>query len=184
MTEIHAFPALTTTGCGDVGVSFAELMSPLAMRHKLIGLRLIAPLLKTCRPSAVPWLVVPIVIDAVDRVLGRRLPSHVGKEVEIRVEPTLADRDASASVAVVHPVARIQAALFHAYPRQVLRRHPALRLPVKVVALANRVKRVTKPQPATVVNRTPSAQDGRLVTECAYLHAHSIAQYYTGVRVG
>lgn len=48
-------------------------------------------------PSAVARFIVAIVVDAINRVLGRRLRSHVLVEVEKGVAPAIADGDATSA---------------------------------------------------------------------------------------
>ncbi len=69
-------------------------------------------------PSAVAWLVVPIVVDSLDRELWWARP-HVGQEVLVG-SPTLAERDASGSVVGERLRLWIEASLLDRSPRHVL----------------------------------------------------------------
>ena len=74
------------------------------------------------RPMAVTEFVIPIVIDAVDRVFSSRSFSHVREEVD-EIEPSFADRDASASVPSELCGFLIEASLLHFGPRGVCYGH-------------------------------------------------------------
>ena len=60
---------------------------------------LVVVLLDPRRPFAVARLVMAFAVDALQSVLGRRSPPHVGNEVGKGVEPTVANVDSTASVA-------------------------------------------------------------------------------------
>lgn len=74
-----------------------------------------------CRPSAVLWCVVAIVVDAVETVTGRRLRSHVLDEVLERSLPSLADFDSAPPIAVVVRAFLVGAPVDHAVPADVFR---------------------------------------------------------------
>lgn len=80
-------------------------------------------LLDARRPAAVSRTVPEGVVDAVDRVGRRGLPSHVGEECLERVDPPRVDSYPAATVRQVALVGRIQASAFHARPSAVLARH-------------------------------------------------------------
>jgi len=83
----------------------------------------IVALLQLCRPSAIAGFVVSIVIRvAVDGCLGKWLWSHIGKKVDKRLSPSLADRDSSTAVEVVSAVSRVAASPLHLFPTGVFRR--------------------------------------------------------------
>lgn len=81
----------------------------------------IARLLRTSRPPAVIRLVVAVVVDAIKRVLPRRLLAHVREERLEAAAPTIADRNAATAIAVPCRVARVRTALNHRPPRSVER---------------------------------------------------------------
>lgn len=68
-------------------------------------------------PPAVPWLVVSVVVDTIDR-LPRRARAHVGEEVWVLV-PAFANADAPASPVGVTRMSRVTATTHHAVPRVV-----------------------------------------------------------------
>ncbi len=76
----------------------------------------VSHLLLSRRPAAVARLVVPVVVDPVDLMFLRRTWPHVGKEVLERVHPTVANRDATATVAAPSFVIRVFASTFKASP--------------------------------------------------------------------
>jgi hypothetical protein len=78
-------------------------------------------LLERRRPLAIDGLVMPVSIDAVDCRSSRAL-AHVHQKVLETIEPTLADRDASATVVLKANVSRVQAAFLHGFPSAVGRR--------------------------------------------------------------
>jgi hypothetical protein len=80
----------------------------------------VSVLLCTCRPPDIARLIVPVVVDAVYRMLGRRAVAYVGIEV-LKRTPTLADGNASPSVVLISSLLRIFAAAMHTGPGIVLR---------------------------------------------------------------
>lgn len=69
------------------------------------------------RPLAVFGGIVPIIVDAVQRVLRRGPWSHIGEEVSKRRHPPAADYNPPASVSVVMDGLRVVASVLHALPR-------------------------------------------------------------------
>src|ERR1700674_1542412 len=78
------------------------------------------------RPTAIAGLIVPIVVDAVDRMLIRARP-HVGKEAfkagqaTLTAAPAGTDRDAATAVVGEMIAVPIGAASHHAAPRDIFR---------------------------------------------------------------
>lgn len=58
----------------------------------------IALLLGAGRPPAVSWLVVAVVVDPVNGIVGRRAAAHVGQEVGEGVAPPLADGNPTTAI--------------------------------------------------------------------------------------
>ena len=73
-----------------------------------------------CRPTAVTWFVVPVVVNSVKRPASRAIP-HVCQEI-LELHPTLANLDPSASISTVQVVLLIAAPVFHGPPTSILRR--------------------------------------------------------------
>jgi hypothetical protein len=90
-------------------------------------------------PSTVARLVIPVVVDAIDRVLTRRFRTHVSVEGREVIQPTVANPDSSA--AVIGPLrgSRVQATALHRIPRSVFGRllHPVRAMVRAVVLLAS-----------------------------------------------
>lgn len=90
-------------------------------------------LLQRRRPAAIPRLVVPIIVDAIDGGPGWPV-AHVGKEIP-EVQPAVTDANASATVSGVLGVVRIEAAPLHVHPDDVgAPSGTALRTPMFCVA--------------------------------------------------
>ena len=77
----------------------------------------VVSLLSMSCPAAITWLVVTVVVDAVERQSLLRIP-HIGKEV-FKVLPSRADHDSAATIAVVSGVAGARASINHVLPRPV-----------------------------------------------------------------
>lgn len=75
-------------------------------------------LLTISGPAAVAWLIVAIVVDAFNRMFGRRTRTHVAVEVQEIIGPSLAYTDTPESVVLV-PLGRMTPGL-HASPLLVL----------------------------------------------------------------
>src|SRR4051812_20755019 len=76
------------------GVSSLKLMDHVLCKD---GVSLVVCLFAECRPTTVARFVVPIVVDAIDGVLGRRALPHVGQKV-LKDLPALADGDPAPAV--------------------------------------------------------------------------------------
>lgn len=76
-------------------------------------------LLVMCRPSAIAWLVVAVVVDSVNRVAWGP-SSHISEEV-FELLPSLAHFDAASAVILVFMVFHILATRNHSQPNVVLR---------------------------------------------------------------
>src|SRR3990167_79636 len=79
-------------------------------------------LLASSGPFAVLRRVGAIVVDAIQRVLGRRLTAHISQEVLERVHPAVADDNTSASIVGERGVLRVIATLLHGTPGVVFHR--------------------------------------------------------------
>lgn len=98
----------------------------------------VALLLRPCGPAAVARLVVAIVVDAVQRVISRRSPAHVGEERFVGDCPSLTDGDPSAAIVSVLFVAGTQATSAHASPRRVFCGHGCSLAVLTAAALTTR----------------------------------------------
>lgn len=83
---------------------------------------LVVVLFNTRCPSAVLRLVVPIVVDTVDRVLVVRSSPHVFEEVFVGSLPAFTDTDPTRAVVLEELVFRVRATRQHVRPGAVLRR--------------------------------------------------------------
>src|ERR1051325_7891617 len=75
-----------------------------------VNARGISPLLYLRCPPHVSGLVVPVVVDAVERVLAGRSAPDVGKEALERLAPAIAHRDTATAVSVKRLMLRVEAA--------------------------------------------------------------------------
>lgn len=75
-------------------------------------------------PANISWLVVSVVVDAINRVLLRWPMAHVFEEGLERVHPAFTDADAPASVVRVGVDSRVVASALHVLPDAVLGRSP------------------------------------------------------------
>lgn len=80
---------------------------------------LVVALLKRRGPAAVGWLVVAVVLAALDGVLGRRARPHVRQERREAVPPSLAHVNATPSISTIEAITWISAAHLHGNPDQV-----------------------------------------------------------------
>ena len=74
-------------------------------------------LLMYSSPATILRCVVAIVIDAVNRVLGSRLVTHISKEVFKRIKPSIANLNTPTSVSGIFRVSNVVASIFYASPR-------------------------------------------------------------------
>lgn len=110
------------------------------------------------RPPAVRRLVVPVVVAAVDGVVGRGPASHVCKEVLVRVPP-LTHRDAPCSVVAEECVARVVAPRKHIRPGAILGGLlPVATLSVPQVGLRAELSAQLRAQASTRLRTTSSQQ--------------------------
>lgn len=121
---------------------------------------LVPLLLRPRSPSAVRRFVIPVVVDAVNRVVGRRSTAHVGQERFVCV-PASADGDAT--VGVVAPLVEVRLApLVNRRPRLKLRGPvPTPRLAVRGQNLAHAVALQTPTAPSVAGPKAPTS-DRRL----------------------
>jgi hypothetical protein len=102
-------------------LSKAEFLGPTSHResHPAKGDELrgfgVLHLLSWGRPSAIRWLVVSIVVDALKRMSVAGSSTHVGDEVLV-THPPLADRDSATAISDVSRIARLLATMFHFLP--------------------------------------------------------------------
>lgn len=97
----------------------------------------VASLFTSSGPSTVLWRVRAIVVNPIDRMLGRRPRPHIGKERLEAVDPAITHRDAARAVLLEVRRRRIEAAIFQALPRVVLDRAAQ---PVRAVRLPDSFK--------------------------------------------
>ena len=71
-------------------------------------------------PSAIAWLVRPVIVDSVDGMARGRSLAHIGEERLETVPPSVAYGDAASAVVLPANVPRIRAALHDSTPRVVL----------------------------------------------------------------
>lgn len=86
-----------------------------ANRNADVGAAIVL-LLFPCGPSYIAGLVVTIIVNALDGVLGRRSRSDIRKERLERFAPAVADADASPAVILVAAIPWIQTACLHVRP--------------------------------------------------------------------
>ena len=83
-------------------------------------------LLFHCRPLAVAWFVVAVIVDAVQcelcslADLSRWPAPHIGNKI-LEFEPSLANFYSACTVTLICSIAWIQATAFHANPRSIFR---------------------------------------------------------------
>jgi hypothetical protein len=115
---VYASPNNDTRDTGTFG--------PLNDRHGdfIVGEKSVAQLVSalffSCRPAAVAWIVTTIVVDAVNRVLGRWCDTHVLKKQIKRLAPAITDGYSATAIRLKSGVLGIVASLFHPLPRIVL----------------------------------------------------------------
>jgi hypothetical protein len=94
----------------------SALKHPHALRRLSVP-PFIALLLRAGGPTAVARFVVAIVVDAVQRMIGRWAPAHIGQKVFVGAAPPVAYRDTASAVITVALVGLGVAAFQHAAPR-------------------------------------------------------------------
>lgn len=107
-------------------------------------------LFSSCRPSAVAGLIIPVVVDAVNRVVKAWTLAHVVTKSIKRVEPSIADRYAAFTVAVKAGCQRAKTAVSHRLPRFV---GNAVAATVRDAPVFRNIDRKTPATPASVANR-------------------------------
>jgi hypothetical protein len=75
----------------------------------------VAMLLLARRPAAVAWLIRPVVIDAVKRMLRRGSPSHIEKEI-LKLRPAVTNGDTSRAVVTIKLRSGATTAIKHLNP--------------------------------------------------------------------
>ena len=85
-------------------------------------------------PSNISGFVMPVCVDAVERVTRRTL-AHVGQKIRKRVSPALAHLNAAGTIRGVAGVTRVVTATFRAVPRVVRRGDATVRSRVHAVAV-------------------------------------------------
>ncbi len=144
-------PASVNSSHNDV-LGDAGFASPLTDTHSLPVVRkhshppAVVALFHLCRPSAVIGLIITVIVNAINAVVGRRLWSHVGQEVEERILPPLAHRNPTPSIKMVLGVSRVVAALPHGPPARVFR---AFRLPLNTPVITTTRKNLTASEMTT-----------------------------------
>jgi hypothetical protein len=79
----------------------------------------VSDLVCPCRPAAVAWLVVSIVIDAIKRVARRRPEAHICNKGQNVVPPTVTDDYPSSSVIFIGRMTGVVAAIAHCRPSEI-----------------------------------------------------------------
>lgn len=103
-------------------MSDAQFARPCPERHgfavvgKHPGLASVLALFKFRSPSAIRRGIRAVVVDSVDGCFWERLQSHVGKEVDKRGSPAVADHNSTTAVEMILAVARVVAASLHFLP--------------------------------------------------------------------
>jgi hypothetical protein len=110
-------PRLETEGL----VPFAMGSLNSAPRHEW-RVASVASLFGSRSPTNVSGLIVPVVVDSIERVLRRRCATHVTKERLKALSPRGPDADASTSVVFVGPLVPVFATSSHCFPELVLLR--------------------------------------------------------------
>ncbi len=109
-------------GVESGGNPTAHLSAPsVNVSKKFRALPLISKLLFASGPSAILWRVISVHINAVNRVIGRRLRSHISKKVRETVAPAFANLNATRSVVFVGDVFGVFAPRNHREPSSVFR---------------------------------------------------------------
>lgn len=121
----------------------------------LLGLALVVVLLGGCRPSAILDAVIPLVVDAVDAVVLRGSPAHVGQEV-LEDVPPLADRDTTRPVVGVVTVVWVFASTEHCGPGAIFRSLvPISALPVPAARFAQLYSQLSAKAPTGIGHTSP-----------------------------
>jgi len=100
--------------------------------YQVIG-SCVARLLAAGRPPAIPRFVAFVIVWPAIKAVARRFRAHVSQEI-LETCPTVANRDAAASVGRPSWVARLRAALPHVVPRAPCRRWLAA-IPMPVLSI-------------------------------------------------
>jgi hypothetical protein len=109
-------------------VLHSKLATPSSQRTNLTAnfdcsrARSIVGLLFLRRPAAIFWAVVPIVIDAINRMFKRWARTHVAIEVFERISPTIANGYSTTPVSRKLAALRVVASLLHCSPNVVFSR--------------------------------------------------------------
>jgi len=117
-------PTKPATQCCIVN---ANSTSPCANAHSFfverdsLGMGSVLSLLYRSCPSAIDWFVVAVIVNSINRVLWAWLFAHINQKVRKRLQPALANCDASSSIAVIVRSARIAASSLHFFPSAVFR---------------------------------------------------------------
>lgn len=102
----------------------------------LAGQSRVRHLLLACRPAHVARLVVAIVLDAIQRQVGRWTPTDVSQKRFETVTPLFAYGDATASVVAILGVVGVVAALQHRSPQNMLSASAQAMRPALILASA------------------------------------------------
>lgn len=125
---------------------------------ELARISAIGALLFPRSPATIAWLVVAIVVDAINRMLGRGTDAYVSKEI-LKFKPSVADFYSSAAVPRVTLFVRVSAAPKHSRPYFVFRPLATRHRSVGTVAKIN----LAHPQVAetSATSRLTAKQVGR-----------------------
>ena len=119
---LNTFTQIADTYPGDLR-PLGYIHCPPLVGYQVIGSAVVA-LLCNCCPTAVGWLIVTVVIDAVKRVLLAGPRPHVFVESLEGITPTTADLDTTAAVVVIVAVGRPGTSLDRRVPGLVFWRVP------------------------------------------------------------
>lgn len=136
----------------------------------------IAHLLQRSGPLAIGWLVIPMHIYPVDRMLRRRPFPHISKKILKTVPPTVADNNATRSIGRISWIIGIIATKLHFGPSLVFRRSCQAMCSGIIVAAQQICRRLFGQAPAT--ERTASDIGGSgngFVPAVALAFPHSVS---------
>jgi hypothetical protein len=112
---LKASPDSFSADLGNPAPFHQARLSPTGGQKDVPGVVLL--LLNRRRPTTIPGLVMPVIVDAVDARPGRPI-AHVSEEVG-EIHPTVADLDPAATVAGILGIIGIEASPLHVHPNDI-----------------------------------------------------------------
>lgn len=97
-----------------------DALSP-SVKCQRLGSRCVEGVLLACDPPAIARLVISVIVDSVNCVIGRRPQSHVFKKRSERFSPPFTYRDAAPTIPMPEHVVRVEATRVNVFPHAVLR---------------------------------------------------------------